>query len=102
MFRRARLTALAAVAAAGLGLVGLAVPAAAATSTTVRVDETSLGHGWTVFADNGGSGAFVNGPATPPAGVGSFQFTVPDGAKANLITTIVAGQPLGGVDAVKY
>lgn len=102
MFRRARLTALAAVAAAGLGLVGLAVPSAAATSTTVRVDETSLGHGWTVFADKGGSAAFVNGPATTPAGVGSFQFTVPDGAKANLITTIVAGQPLSGVDAVKY
>jgi hypothetical protein len=102
MFRRARLTALAALAAAGLGLVGLAVPAAAATSTTVRVDETSLGHGWTVVADRGGSGTFVNGPATPPAGVGSFQLTVPDGAKVNLTTTTVAGQPLSSVDAVQY
>lgn len=102
MFKRARLTTLAAVAAAGLGLVGLAVPATAATSTSVTVDETSLGNGWTVFADNGGSGAFVNGPATPPAGAGSFQFSVPSGAKVNLSTTTGAGQPLKGVDAVRY
>lgn len=102
MFRRARLTALAAVAAAGLGLVGLAVPAAAATSTTVRVDETSIGNGWTAFSDNSGSGAFVNGPATPPAGVGSYQLAVPNGAKVSLTTSTVAGQPLSGVDAVQY
>lgn len=90
-----------ATAAAAAGLVAAAGAAAAATTTT-RVDETSLGHGWTLTADPGSSGAFVSGPQTPPAGTGSFEFTVPDGGKVTLSTDTVEGQPLRAVDTVGY
>ncbi len=82
-------------------MVALAAPASAATST-VRVDETSIGNGWTLYNDNGASGAFVNGPATPPAGSGSFQFTIPNNGKVTLSTNAVAGLPLSAVDTVAY
>ncbi len=99
MHKRAHLAILA---AAVLGLAGIAEPASATTTTTVTVNESSLGNGWTLSADTGSSGAFVTGPSTPPVGSGSFQFNVPDGGKVNLSTTTVAGEPLSAVDAVSY
>lgn len=98
MNKRARLAVLAAAVA---GLMGIAGPAWAATNT-VTVNESSLGNGWTLYADNAASGAFVNGPATPPAGAGSFQFNIPDGGKVTLSTKTVAGPLLSAVDAVSY
>ena len=82
---RGKIAALAVVAASTLALVGVVGPAAAATTTTYRVDETSLvaspasavnGH-WTVV-DQTGSGqlVFVDGPAAPPLGIGSLQLSV--------------------------
>ena len=99
MSKRAHLTVLA---AAVLGLTGVAGPAFATTTTTVTVNESSLGNGWELYADNGGSGAFVTGPASVPVGTGSFQFNIPDNGKVTLSTTAVAGQPLSAVDAVSY
>ena len=98
MNKRARLAVLAAAVA---GLMGIAGPAWAATNT-VTVNESSLGNGWTLSADNSASGAFVNGPATPPAGAGSFEFKIPDGGKVTLSTNSMAGQPLSAVDVVSY
>lgn len=100
MRKSALLIVVAATAAAGL--LAAAGPATASTSTTTRVDETSIGQGWTLYADNGGSGAFVDGPQTPPAGTGSFQFTIPSNGKVTLSTDTVAGQPLSAVDTVGY
>ena len=106
MNNRARLAVVAVLAAPVAGLVGIAGPAFAATTTTttttVTVNETSLGNGWSLYADNSASGAFVNGPATPPAGIGSFEFNIPNNGKVTLSTSTVAGQPLSGVDAVSY
>ena len=98
MNKRARLAVLAATVA---GLMGIAGPAWAATNT-VTVNETSLGNGWTLYADNSASGAFVNGPATPPTGTGSFEFNIPSNGKVTLSTKTVAGQLLSAVDAVSY
>ena len=99
MNKRARLAVLAAAVA---GLVGIAGPAWAATSSTVTVNESSLGNGWTLKADLGSSGAFVNGPATAPVGAGSFEFNIPENGKVTLSTNTVAGQLLSAVDAVSY
>jgi len=102
MNKRSRLVVLAAAVA---GLVGIAGPALAA-SSTVTVNETSLsvipGIGWTLTADLGSSGAFVNGPAIAPVGAGSFEFNIPSNGKVTLSTRTVAGQPLSAVDAVSY
>ena len=95
-------TRLAVLAAAVAGLVGIAGPALAATSSTVTVNETSLGNGWNLYAYNSASGAFVNGPATAPVGAGSFEFNIPDKGKVTLSTKTVAGQLLSAVDAVSY
>ena len=82
---RGKIAALAVVAASTLALVGVVGPAAATTTTTYRVDETSLvgspalavNGRWTVV-DQTGSGqlAFVDGPAAPPLGIGSLQLSV--------------------------
>ena len=93
---------LAVLATAVAGLVGMAGPAWAAGTTTVTVDETSLGSSWTLTADTSASGAFVAGPKTAPAGSGSFEFTIPDKGKVTLSTKTVAGQMLRDVDAVNY
>ena len=98
MKKRARLAVLVATVA---GLVGVAGPASAATSSTVTVNETSLGQGWTLYAD-GAIGAFVNGPAIAPVGAGSFEFNIPSNGKVTLATRTVAGQPLSAVDEVGY
>ena len=99
MNKRARLAVLAAAVA---GLVGIAGPALAATSSTVTVNESSLGNGWTLYKDNAASGAFVTGPTTAPVGAGSFEFSIPSNGKVTLSTKTVAGQLLSAVDAVSY
>lgn len=93
---------LAVIAVAVAGLVGVAGPASAVNTTTVTVNEDSLGDGWTLSASGGASGAFVNGPSTPPMGTGSFEFNVPDDGKVTLSTGTVFGQPLSAVNAVSY
>jgi hypothetical protein len=63
--------------AAGVSALGLAIiPMAAATSSTTVVT-TANPQGWVFFDDNGagGSGSFVDGPGTPPAGSGSAQIS---------------------------
>ncbi len=90
------------IAAAALMMVGAGAGAATAATNTVTVNEASLSTSWTLYADNSASGAFVNGPVTPPAGVGSFEFSIPDNGKVTLSTTTVAGQLLSAVDAVSY
>jgi hypothetical protein len=78
----------------------------ASAATTTTVNESSLsstpGAGWYVYTDNGASGAFVNGPGTPPLGTGSFEFNVPTNGKTTLTNYGVARDPLSGVDTVGY
>ena len=94
--------------AASLLAVGLAAPAVAGatqadTTTTVVVTPADVtSGGWTYYYDNGASGQFGSGPGTAPAGVGSFQFTIPNNGKVTLSTTSVAGAPLAAVDEVSY
>lgn len=92
-----------------LGAVGLAAfagPALADTVSTYTVNQNNVGMNWNLYTDNGATGAFVTGPATPPLGTGSFAFSVPDQGphlgKVTLSTDAPAGQPLSGVDAVSY
>jgi hypothetical protein len=92
---------LATVSAALAGVVGIG-SASAASLTTVTVNEGSLGNGWTLYADNDASGAFVVGPQTPPVGAGSFEFNIPTNGKVTLSTNTVAGEPLSAVDTVGY
>ena len=90
------------IAAAALMMVGAGAGAATAATTTDTVNEASLGTSWTLYADNSASGAFVNGPVATPAGVGSFEFSIPNNGKVTLSTKTVAGQLLSAVDAVSY
>lgn len=101
---RALASALAVAAAvAALGVTGATAASAASPSTvTYTVNQRNLGLNWSLYTDNGASGSFVTGPATPPLGTGSFAFTVPDNGKVTLSTAIPAGQLLSAVDTVSY
>jgi hypothetical protein len=94
--------------------VMVAVPVAAA--GTVVVDQDNLGVDWfTADTRAGGTVQFVNGPATPPLGTGSVEFTTTDTAggsgqaKAQLFTyqygslgTPGAGLALADITAMSY
>jgi hypothetical protein len=65
---------------AGVAFTGVA-PAAAATSTTIvgNGDVAPGGPGPWALANNTGTYSFVNGPATPPGGVGSLAMSIAEG-----------------------
>ena len=92
--------------AASLITVGLGVPVAGASpagdTSTVVVTPAALSTGWSLTNDPGSSGQFVSGPGSPPAGVGSFQLTIPSNGKATLLDNLVSGTALSEVDAVGY
>ena len=60
---------------AGVIMFGATIAPAFAANTTVYPGNQQ---GWAFFDDNGngGSGSFVNGPATPPLGLGSAQLSI--------------------------
>ena len=79
---------------AGALAVAVAFAPAASAATVVILQLVSpaqavAGNGWAVHPDqSGGTEQFVEGPATPPAGIGSLEFSVPDGASRALIFTV--------------
>lgn len=85
----------------------IALPALAFANTIVVSPTTP--NGW-VFSntDNSGtnaSGAFVNGPGTPPLGIGSAQFTVGDALSSEILyslTTPYQGQAVGTLTGFSY
>lgn len=91
----------AAVMGAG-GAAALAGPALADATSTYIVNQNNVDVNWSLYTDNGAAGTFVDGPATPPLGTGSFAFDVPGNGKVTLSTNSLAGQPLSGVDEVSY
>ncbi len=74
-----------------------------AATTTVAVNPSDLGSTWFLETLGTGSGAFVQGPSSPPAGVGSFAMTTltPDD-KATLVTSDWTGDPLSDLSALDY
>ena len=79
--------------AAALALMMVLAPAASA--ATVVIDKlvglapAAAGNGWAAHPDqSGGTEEFVKGPATPPAGTGSLQVSVPAGGTRALIFTV--------------
>ena len=81
-------------AALGLAIGAMTVLPALAASTTVVVHPGDM-NGW-AFAQElpVGSGALVNGPATPPLGSGSAQLTVDSTGRELLLTPAYAGTRL--------
>ena len=95
--------------AAACGLaVAVAIPAigaASAADTTEVVAPADLGGGDWFTADTRppGTGTFENGPATPPAGTGSFELRTPDStAKVQLLTDRYDGVALADLTRLEY
>ena len=58
---------------------------------------------WTLFTRDGGSGAMVAGPATPPGGTGSFRMSTPlVNDKATLFNFEHIGTTVSSVEAIAY
>jgi len=94
---------------AGLALIvafAFALPQLASAATTV-VQPNSMG-GWTIInedlntANPAPQGTFVNGPKTPPLGVGSFRQVAQTGDKQGLGTNAHNGLALSSISALSY
>jgi hypothetical protein len=90
----------------GLAIASMALASPAAAATTV-VSPSSM-DGWAVQTDNPTAQVnFVNGPATPPLGVGSAQLKTGDGTtggdgSAQLRNNTYAGTKLSDLTALSY
>lgn len=87
------------------GLLLVLATSLSAAATVERVDETDLGETWFSGDEGAGDGsvAFVDGPGTPPLGIGSAQFATSDGADAPiLVTGNHAGTRLADVTELSY
>jgi hypothetical protein len=90
-----------------VGLVaGPGLPAHAVVATTTVVVRPETPNGWAFGNDlvgtGTGSGAYVVGPATPPAGYGSAQLTVDSQGRWALGTLKYAGTPLSQINTITY
>lgn len=86
-----------------VGLGALAGPVASAATTVVVRSGDVDGSSWILVENNGGTGSFVEGPDTPPAGAGAFRMETPStGSKVNLKTAVLAGTPLADIGGMSY
>jgi hypothetical protein len=73
---------------------------------TRQAENTAPTSSWVYYTRTSGTlatGTFVAGPATPPAGNGSFQISTPDGtAKATIFNYDHFGTALSDIDAIAY
>jgi hypothetical protein len=92
------------------GLIAAAMTAALLPATvqaagTVEVNQTNLGVDWlhTTLGPTG-AGAFVDGPAAPPLGSGSFSMTtlVDNVDKSTLVTGEWTGRSLSDLSGIEY
>lgn len=66
-------------------------------------ENTPPSNAWVLYTRNAGTGEFRVGPATPPAGVGSLEFTTPTGAdKVFVFNYEHIGTRLDAIDAMSY
>jgi hypothetical protein len=90
---------IAAILSAALLLSYLFTPASAA-NKVVSPGNTS---GWMFVQEtDSGTGAFVNGPETPPMGTGSAQLTVNDSGRMLLLSNAHASTSLSSITALSY
>lgn len=66
-------------------------------------ENTTPTNNWVLYTRNAGDGAFRNGPATPPLGIGSLELFTPTGAdKVTLFNFDHIGTPLNTINAISY
>jgi hypothetical protein len=98
------------VAAVSAGFVFRSTRAASCESVVVtesdiarQADNTPPSRNWVLYTRNAGTGTFRVGPATPPAGVGSFETVTPTGAdKATLFNYDHVGTKLADINSLGY
>lgn len=98
-------------------LIIVSTPVLAATTTTTVVTPGTIANSagdvisnpqkWLFYNDESDAvdstlGSFVNGPSTPPAGVGSAQISVSGTQRRNLATYQFSGTPLSSITTLKY
>jgi hypothetical protein len=82
---------------------GVTTASAADTTEVVTPADLAGGDWYTSDTRPPGTGTFENGPATPPAGTGSFELSTPDGtAKVQLFTDRYDGVRLADIDGIGY
>ena len=88
------------------GLAQAATEVVTEGDVTRQVENTPPTDNWVLYTRAGTpptAGAFVNGPGTPPAGVGSLQLTTATGAeKVYLFNYDHVGKPITGIDDIIY
>lgn len=68
-----------------------------------QAENTAPTKNWVLYTRNAGTGAFRVGPATPPAGVGSFETVTPTGDdKVQLFNFDHVGTKLADIDKMGY
>src|SRR5699024_2780837 len=73
------------------------------TDITRQAEKTEPTNNWVGYLRNAGAIDFVQGPATPPLGCGSLQFTTNAGSdKAFLYNFDFNGTPLSAITALSY
>jgi hypothetical protein len=84
-------------------LSAVATAGAAGTTAVTPASYAPGGHWYTSDTRGTGTGTFENGPATPPAGSGSFEANTPDAsAKVQLFTDLYDGTRLADIDGIGY
>jgi|tagenome__1003787_1003787.scaffolds.fasta_scaffold20644048_2 hypothetical protein len=100
------------VALAAASVLCMGVGTASAASTTQQVREAQVSRqaedtpplkNWVIYTRNAGNALFRTGPATPPLGAGSLEFTTPTGAdKVTAFNFDHVGTALSAIDALGY
>lgn len=68
-----------------------------------QAENTTPTRNWVLYTRNAGNGTFRVGPATPPAGVGSFETVTPTGSdKATLFNYDHVGTKLADINSLGY